>query len=83
MSKNETSDNYDYIIANPDPKTRLIEDITDIQWILQRREGKHWRSHMFFRSRKGLQLYVTLPEELFNRLPERYPEGHHSPAIAP
>src|SRR5262245_60827998 len=71
----ESADDYPRVVVMLDAKTRVIECADGIQWIIQRRQGKQWRSEMFFRSKEGLLFYApkpTAPELL--TLPDWFPE---------
>jgi hypothetical protein len=70
----ESSDDYPAIVANLDAKTRLIECADAIQWIIQKRAGKAWRSIYFCRSKAGLLLYAQSITPAILALPDFFPE---------
>jgi hypothetical protein len=80
---NETKDDYPYVVAVLGGQ-RVIESSCRIQWIVQKREGRNWRSIYFCRTKAGLLLYAgrTKPDvappppspELL-ALPDRFPEA--------
>jgi hypothetical protein len=54
MSRRESDDDYDNIVAQLGPKWRMIVCVDDYQWIVQERKGTQWRSQHFCTSRDGV-----------------------------
>jgi hypothetical protein len=79
----EESNAYRRVIARLNPQWRIIACRHSIQWVLQRRKGKAWRSRCFCRTREGLLLCAReyaapIGGEalaILLRLPERFPEA--------
>jgi hypothetical protein len=57
-TRQESSDDHPAIVAILDSKTRVIESSDSIQWIIQKRKGRGWRSTYYCRTKAGLLLYV-------------------------
>lgn len=74
MSRRETDDDYDEVVARLGPNHRVIVCADDIQWIVQDKSGVHWRSQAFCTSRAGvLRRTKGLPgQEVLADLPERF-----------
>jgi hypothetical protein len=73
----ETSDDYPHVVATLDPKTRVIECVAGIQWIIQRRlrETKYpWEGVSFCRTREAL-VRLAGPHPTLTALPDRFPEA--------
>ena len=75
-SHREGDEDYGKIIAVFSAKNRLIECADGIQWILQLKRGKEWKSVKFFTSRDGVLRRVReygLPlADALEVLPERH-----------
>lgn len=72
----ESADEYPFVIAQLDERTRIIACKDDIQWIVQHRRGASWRGTGFFRTKAGLLGRCGSFDRTLAMLPDRYQEGH-------
>jgi hypothetical protein len=70
----ETSDQYPGIVAQLDPKRRVIECAAGLQWIIQEHKGGRWRSVSFCRTKEAL-LRLTSTPAVLRSLPDWFPEA--------
>jgi hypothetical protein len=80
----ETSDDYPRVVAIlSDGKTRVIVCYAGIQWIVQRRQGKHWHSRSFCCTKEALlRCCGHDPHPALDALPNRIRERVPAPEIA-
>lgn len=74
MSRREQDDDYEWMIEQLGPKHRVIECKDHIQWIVQEKVGKQWRSRKYCTSAAGVHRWTGgLPgAERLADLPERF-----------
>ena len=64
----EANDDYSAIVAMLDADNRVIRCVDDVQWIVQKREGRIWNGVYFCRTKEALLRYAVSAELL--ALPE-------------
>ena len=64
----EANDDYSAIVAMLDADNRVIRCVDDVQWIVQKREGRVWNGVYFCRTKEALLRYAVTAELL--ALPE-------------
>jgi hypothetical protein len=79
-ARNESADDYPAVVALIDAKTRVISCRANIQWIVQRKNGKGWRGVSFCQTKQALLRCVREwapgdPHPALLALPDWFPEG--------
>ena len=75
MSRREKDDDYDNVIVQLQPECRVIECADGIQWIVQVKSGKRWRSVKYCTSKWGVLHWTAGSRELLEQLPDRFQSG--------
>ena len=58
----EANDDYSAIVAMLDTDNRVIRCVDDVQWIVQKREGRIWNGVYFCRTKEALLRYAASAE---------------------